>query len=149
MASRLTRSKSKKLKSALSGQQQVIHLLTEKRDALIPAPPVDERSPLEKMNESSSLEGERAVPSPLTTLLKALWSAKLTAANQGTVLEEGKKAFYQAKRRLEDAKKEAGLALCVNLPHEAGSLGAPKRLPRRWLCWSASLNLQSKLWRIN
>ncbi|KAI9106873.1 hypothetical protein K1719_022401 [Acacia pycnantha] len=131
------------------GQQQVIHLLTEKRDALIPAPPVDERSPLEKMNESSSLEGEQAVPSPLTALLKALWSDKLTAANQGTVLEEEKKAFYQAKRRLEDAKKEAGLAAVRQLAAQGGMPGLGRGFREGGQCWSAELELSKQARRIN
>ncbi|KAI9106605.1 hypothetical protein K1719_022133 [Acacia pycnantha] len=107
---RQRRKRKRRLKSALC-RSATSHSSTYREEGCADSSStVDERSPPKKMNESSSLVGEQAVPSPMTALLKALWSAKLTAANQGKMLEEEKKAFYQAKRRLEDAKKEAGLA---------------------------------------
>ncbi|KAI9106902.1 hypothetical protein K1719_022430 [Acacia pycnantha] len=93
------------------------------------------------MNESSSLEGEQAVPSPLTALPKALWSAKLTTANQGTVLEEEKKAFYQAKRRLEDAKKEAGLAAVRQLAAQGQDAGGSKEASAKVVVLVSELEL--------
>ncbi|KAI9107033.1 hypothetical protein K1719_022561 [Acacia pycnantha] len=82
------------------------------KEALMRALPVDH-----------SLEGEQAVASPLTAQLKALWSAKLSTTNQEMVLEKAKKVANQATRKLEDAKKEVGLAAVRQLAAQGQDAG--------------------------
>ncbi|KAI9106641.1 hypothetical protein K1719_022169 [Acacia pycnantha] len=59
LRSELARTSHPRQRRKRKSRQQVIHLLTEKRDALIPAPPVDERSPPKKMNEDGGRKRRR------------------------------------------------------------------------------------------